>query len=313
MNASAEAKARWLFAGLLVLGGAAVAAWLLLGSLRHAIYEVRTRDAVSGLIAGAPVEFHGVEVGKVRAVRLLDARNVQVLVEVDRDVPVTSSTVATIIGRGVATRGFTGYMYVSLEEGETAGGPLAVAPGQAHPRLASAPSRVVSLDTSIAELNTNVRAVTGLLQSALDPQTVEALKQSLAGLEKVTHTLARNNDRLERILASAERASASLDARVLPRAEHTLARMEALATTVDGRIVPILTNTQQASERLQPLLQASSDAIVVLQTQLLPEAQRTLVRMDQLSATLNDTAGRIQRNPSLLVRGPAPLPGGPGE
>lgn len=313
MSASAQARARWLFTGVVLLVVAAAAAWVLSGPARYNTYELRTRDAVSGLIPGAPVEFHGVEVGKVQAVRLLEPRLVQVVVEVGRDIPVTSSTVATIIGRGMATRGFTGYMYVSLEEGEAGGQPLAATAGHAHPVLTTAPSRIVSLDTSISELNRNVQAVTGLLQTTLDPQTVAALRQSLASLEKVSHTLASNNDRMERILASAERVTARLDARVLPQVEGSLVRMDQLAATLDGRVTSMAQAADQAGTRLLPLLQASTDTVLVLQTQVLPEAQRTLVRMDQLSATLTDTAGRIQRNPSLLVRGAAPVPGGPGE
>lgn len=313
MSTNAQSRARWLFLAVLLLVVAAAAAWMLAGPARYNTYELRTREAVSGLIAGAPVEFHGVEVGKVQAVRLLEPRLVEVLVEVRRDVPVTSATVATIIGRGMATRGFTGYMYVSLDEREPGGKPLAATSGHAHPQLTVAPSSIVSLDTTMAELNRNVQAVTGLLQTTLDAQTVAALKQSLASLEKVSQTLASNNDRMERILASAERVTARLDARVLPQVEGSLVRMDRLATTLDGRVMSMAQAAEQAGTRLLPLLQASTDTVLVLQTQVLPEAQRTLGHMDQLSATLTDTAGRIQRNPSLLVRGAAPLPGGPGE
>src|SRR3954465_11307993 len=97
-GASAETKARWWFAGCLLLVAAAVGAWLLADSLRSTTYEVRSSDPVSGLIPGAPVEFHGVEVGKVTGVHLLGPRLVRVLVQVGRDVPVTSATVATITG-----------------------------------------------------------------------------------------------------------------------------------------------------------------------------------------------------------------------
>ena len=50
-----------------------------------------------------------------------------------------------------------------------------------------------------------------------------------------------------------------------------------------------------------------------LQNQILPQAQRTLVRLDQLTTSLDDTAAQIKRNPSVLVRGGAALPPGPGE
>ena len=172
MNASPEVKARWLFAGLLLLLAAGVVVWLLAGTIRYKTYEIRSGDAVSGLIPGAPVEFHGVEVGKVKDVQLLAPRLVRVLLEVGRDVPVTSATIATITGRGLATRGFTGYVYVSLEDGSASDKPLASAPGSPYPLLASAPSRQVSLDTSMQEIKDSVQSVNGLLQAVPDPPTV---------------------------------------------------------------------------------------------------------------------------------------------
>lgn len=327
MRASAEARARWLFAAFLVLAGLGVAVWLVLATVRDRTYELRTTDVVSGLIPGAPVEFHGVEVGKVRSVELLGPRLVRILVQVHRDVPVTSATVATITGRGVAARGFTGYVYVSLEDGPDAGQPLVVAAGSRYPMLATAPSQVVSLDTSIAEVDRNVRQLTHVVEATLDPATLAALKQSLADMEKVTHTLSGNNDRMERILANAERASTqmqpllqtsqaavrTLQTEVLPRAQDSFARVDRLAATMDGRMTTILRNTEQASERFEPLVQSGSEALYTLQMQVLPQAQRTLARLDELSGALNDTAVRVRRNPSLLVRGARPAAPGPGE
>jgi len=129
----------------------------------------------------------------------------------------------------------------------------------------------------------------------------------------VTHNLAANNDRMDRILANAERASQQLQAQVLPQAQGTLARMDKLTATMDGHVGTILRNTEQASARFDPLLQSSTDTVLVLQTQVLPQAQRTLVRLDQLSTSLGHTVDRVQRNPALLVRGSPPAPSGPGE
>ena len=80
---------------------------------------------------------------------------------------------------------------------------------------------------------------------------------------------------------------------------------------MNERMGVILQNTEQASLRFEPLLQSSSDAMLSLQTQILPEA-RTITRLDQLSASLGETSSRIRRNPSLLLRG-VPTPAGPGE
>lgn len=326
MNASAETKARWLFAAALAAVALGVAGWLALSAARYATYEIQSHDAVSGLVPGAPVEFHGVEVGQVRSVELLGTKLVRVLIEVRRDVAVTTATVATITGRGLATRGFTGYVYVALEDQGSAGQPLAPAPGSAYPLLTSAPSRVVSMDTTIQQLNESVQQVSALVETVLDRQTVAALKQSLAGLEQVTQTLAANNQKLGTIIANAERASGqmppllqssqaavkTLQDDVLPRTRETLVRLDALTTTMDAHMGTILRNSEQASTRFEPLLQSSSETLHTLQAQILPEAQRTLARLDQLSTALGETTSRVRRNPSLLLRGSAQAPG-PGE
>ena len=327
MGMGAEARARVAFAAAVVLIAAAAAAWALLASRQHVQYEVWSREPVSGLIAGAPVEFHGVDVGHVLEVQLKEPRLVRVLLEVDRDAPVTTATVATITGRGLATRGFTGYVYVSLEDGVGAARPLLPASGQRHAVIAAAPAQSVNLDTSISQLNRTVESVNALLQSVLDQHTVTSLKQSIANLDQVTQTLASNSARLGQIIANAERASAqvqpllasSQDAvgllrnDVLPQARETVEELRRLSAAANERLKVILQNTEQASTRLDPLLRTSNEAVQSLQTQILPEAQRTLSRLDRLSTSLDETAVRIRKNPSVLLRGNGSGKPGPGE
>jgi ABC-type transporter Mla subunit MlaD len=328
MQRNPQWKARIAFALSLAAVALAAAAWYFLSAGRFALYEIRSREPVSGLLPGAPVEFHGVEVGQVREVQLTDPRSVRVLLAVRKDAPVSTATIATITGRGLATRGFTGYVYVSLEDRDGGpGAPLAAGKDGAHPVIATAPGRTVSLDTSIGELNDSVQRVTALIEGTLDRNTIASMKQSLASLEQVTHTLAANNQRIESFLANAERASArmqpllqssddvlrSLRTRILPETQQTLVRLDDLSTSTRQRMGVILDNTERASTQLQPLLQSGNETVRALQLQLLPEAQRTLARMEHLSTTLDDTATRIQRNPSVLWRGARPLPAGPGE
>ena len=326
MKMSAEAGARVLFGAALVAVALGAGAWYWFGAWQHNTYEIRTRESVSGLIAGAPVEFHGVEVGKIREVRLADPRSVSILVDLRKGTPVTPATRATITGRGLATRGFTGYVYISLDDLDApAAAPLTVADG-GYPQIAVSPSQSVSLDTSINQLNANVQTVTALLTSVLDPATVRSLQESLAGLNLMTKTLAANNGKLAAMIANAERASAqlppllqasqatlnTLQTQVVPQAQGTLLKMDKLTTDVNDRLGVILLRSEQASAQIGPLLEASNATVRSLQFQVLPEAERTLMRLDRLSGSLDETTSRIRRNPSLLLRGTAALPG-PGE
>ena len=273
MKIDAENKARIGFALVVLIGGVAGALWYLLSATRYATYEIETRDAVSGLIADAPVEFHGVDVGKVKRVELTGPHAVRILLSITKSAPVTAATVATITSRGLATRGFTGYVYISLEDVGTDARQLVPPPGRSYPVIPATPSKSVNLDLAISQVNENVQSLTGLLQSTLDEKTLVALKKSLESLERITQVLADNTEKLNSLVV----------------------------------------NTERASRQLKPLVESSSDTVRALQTQILPEAHKALSNLDDLSSSLSAFAARINRDPSVLVRGPAPATPGPGE
>jgi len=316
---SPESRALWIFAGLLLLGGVAAIGWLAVASSRYATYEIRTHEPVSGLIPDAPVEFHGVEVGKVARVELTDPGSVSVLLHVRKDAPVTPATVATITSRGLASKGFTGYVYVSLENDAAGAQPVADA-GIGYPQIRTAPSRSVNMDTTMSQVNENVQSITALLQTSLDAKTIASLKQSLESMQTITRTLADNSEKMNTLISNAERASGRLEpllvsgnetakalqTQLLPQAYQALANLDRLSTA-------LTLDAERASSRLDPLLEAGNETTKALQTQLLPQAYDAIVKLDRLATTLNSAATRIERDPTVLVRGTGKRPPGPGE
>ena len=142
MKMDIDMKARLLFIAFLLILAAGALIWYFLAATHYATYQIYTKDSVSGLIVDAPIEFHGVEVGKVKSVKLIEPQLVGIVLNVEKDAPVSSATVATIISRGVAARGFTGYVYVSLEDAGTVASPLAAQPGEPYPVIPTAPAKV---------------------------------------------------------------------------------------------------------------------------------------------------------------------------
>lgn len=273
MKVDVNTKARLAFAAFLFVSTTAGMGWYFLSVSQYATYQIYTQESVSGLIVDAPVEFHGVEVGKVKSVRLVNPHSVDIVLSVDKTAPITSASVATITSRGLAPRGFTGYAYISLEDVGVDSRPLTTRPGEPYPIISTAPSKAMTLDTAMNQVNDNVQVVTRLLESVLDKTTVASLKQSVDNLQKVTTALAENTGKLNSILA----------------------------------------NTERASNRLGPLLESSHDTVTALQTQVLPEAHRALSNLDNLSSSVTDVTTRIKRDPSIVIRGAAPPPPGPGE
>lgn len=302
MTNQINTKARLAFVTALLISIVAGAIWYYSSVSQYTSYQIFTEDAVSGLIIDAPIEFHGVEVGKVKSIRLVNPHSVSIVLSIDKAAPVTSSSVATITSRGLATRGFTGYVYISLEDVGIESHPLTRRLGVPYPIIATAPSRVITLDTTINQVNGNVQVVTDLLQSILDKKTIGALKQSADSLQQVTRVLAENTTKLNSIVANTERASHRLE----PLLESSHEAVRALQT----QILPEVGN---ALTTFEPLLESSHDTLKALQTQILPEAQKALSNLDDLSTTFTGVATKINRDPSILIRGSTPPAPGPGE
>jgi phospholipid/cholesterol/gamma-HCH transport system substrate-binding protein len=273
MGNDINTKARLAFVAFLLVSIVASVIWYFVSVSDYVIYQISTQESVSGLITDAPVEFHGVDVGKVKSVKLLDSHSVRILLSIDKTAPITSTSVATITSRGLASRGFTGYVYIAIEDAGTGAGPLATRPGEPYPTIPTAPSKSTTLDTTLDRVTKNVQAITELLQSTLDEKTIVALKQSAESLRQVTKVLAANTKKLNAIVA----------------------------------------NTERASHRLEPLLDSSHETVRALQTQILPEAHKALSNLDDLSSSINGVATKINRDPSILIRGTAPPAPGPGE
>jgi phospholipid/cholesterol/gamma-HCH transport system substrate-binding protein len=309
MKLDADNKARIAFALVLLLGAAGGIVWYLFSSSRYTTYQIQTHDPVSGLIADAPVEYHGVDVGRVKSVELIDSRSVRILLSIKNGAPVTAATVATITSRGLATRGFTGYVYVSLEDAGTDSRSLVARPDERYPAIPTAPSKSVNLDLAISQVNQNVQFMTELLQNVLDKNTVASLKQSVDSLQQVTKMLADNNAKMNSLIINGERASRQL--------QPLLASSQDAVNTLQTQVLPethrALTSLDNLSTSLQPLLESSKDTVNALQTQVLPEAHKALTSLDYLSKSLSGFATKVSKDPSVIVRGVAPPLPGPGE
>ena len=273
MKNDINAKARFAFVAFLLVSIVAGVIWYFFSASAYMNYQISTQESVSGLIVDSPVEFHGVDVGKVKSIKLIDPHSVSILLSIDKTAPITSASVATITSRGLATRGFTGYVYIAIEDVGTDVRPLTARSGEPYPTIPTMPSKFMTLDATLNQINANVQVLTDLLQSILDQQTIASLKQSADGLQQVTKILAENSKKLNSIVI----------------------------------------NTERASQRLGPLLDSSHDTVNALQTQILPEAHKALSDLETLTNSFTGIANKVNRDPSILIRGTTPPPPGPGE
>jgi phospholipid/cholesterol/gamma-HCH transport system substrate-binding protein len=74
-----------------------------------------------------------------------------------------------------------------------------------------------------------------------------------------------------------------------------------------------LRTLQDASGRVGPLLDSSRQTVEAIQSKILPQVAKTVDDLNKLAASFTELAAKIERDPSVLIRGAAPPKPGPGE
>ena len=311
-----ETKVNYTLVGAFVIGlGAALIAailWLASGGgiqKKYDLYLALVAESVAGLNLNAPVKYRGVDVGKVRDIRL-DANNpeqVRLLFAIDRGTPIKEDTVAVL-----RTQGLTGIAYFELDGGSRSAPILRAVAPEAYPVIRTKPSLTARLENVLTSVLAKVDSTSANVNKLFDDQNLAALKTTLADLAKFSHILAERKDTIDAGIVSAERAF------------HSSAR---LISQLDTQAGPVLERVGRGADALRKLgnegALASSSAgqtIAAMRSDLkrisgdaLPELQRLMSEFDALAASLRRLTEETERNPRAFLFGHSAVPEGPGE
>src|ERR1700742_3934377 len=120
------------FVLLVIAMGVSFIFWYTDQQERHSYerYEIYFQGSVSGLSAGSPVRYLGVDVGKIVRISLdpQQRKRVQVIADIDSTAPIDSATRASLSLQGV-----TGLLFIDLEEDARAVSTEELQRGQKYP------------------------------------------------------------------------------------------------------------------------------------------------------------------------------------
>lgn len=172
--------------------------WLTSGfnAKEYKFYTVFMKESISGLSKEGPVEFNGVNVGQVKEVKI-SHKNPQLVIltlEVEQDTPVTMGTRAKL-----GMRALTGVAYILLEDKGKDMSPLIKKADQQYPVIATEPSILVRLDTTLTQINESFRKVSASIGNLLDKNNLHMIKGILksgkGSLETIeVQTIPETND-----------------------------------------------------------------------------------------------------------------------
>ncbi|MDI9818707.1 MULTISPECIES: MlaD family protein [unclassified Legionella] len=306
-----EAKTNYTVVGLIVLiliaGLIASGLWLSVGfdQKKYTIYEVYMHEAVSGLSNDAAVKFNGVQVGFVKKIELnqQDPQQVKLLLGIEDNIPVTTSTSATLISQGI-----TGTTYVGLSASSSDLTPLKRLPHHRYPIIPSKPSLFKQLDSVLKEVSENVNKVSIEVSRIFDKENADYIKTTLSNLKTVTDVIAKDSEHIHRSLQSADlflnnAAKASRDLpQVVMDLKRSVLKFDAMTTVMS-----------RAGDSVSDTMKAGKAAINQISQQAVPPTVTLLHRLDTIAANLEKISAQMRQNPSVIIRGTQPPKPGPGE
>ena len=316
-----ENKAHAIAAGAFVLGLIAVVialvVWFTRDSTVRNLYELSTREAVSGLQPQAMVRYRGIAVGKVASIDFdPDVKgNVRVLISVDERVPLTKSSFATLSYQGV-----TGLAFVALDDrGESS--EVLKPNNDDPPNIPLRPSTLALLqergEAILNQVETAAKSVNKLIGDDNQKRIADALEniaQAAASANQLTRTIdATVKTRLDPALASIPPLTGAAR-ESLGTFRNTAADFSRVAGSLDSTIARL--NAEGGTiERLGSGTAALAQTLESLNTTTLPRINRAADDTSLAARRISRVAESIGDNPQSLLYGtgiPLPGPGEPG-
>jgi phospholipid/cholesterol/gamma-HCH transport system substrate-binding protein len=289
-----------IFAGIIWLAG--------LSASNNQHFDIFFKQSINGLAVGSPVAFNGVPVGKIEEIKLLPEtpQFVRVRISIGKEVPVLKGTTAAVEGVG-----FTGVSQISLEGAMQGAAPITDKGPYGVPVI---PSRVGGFGALLAnapELLNNVSKLTERLAEVLNPENRESIAGILRNTDKATKAIA---DRAPDIAATITEARTTLQATTA-----ALKRVEALTATADSLLTEqgkpavadlraAITAAEATLKRIDSLAATAQPGVETLSSQTLPEANRLLRELRELTASLGAVAAKLDTDPAGALVGGRTLP-----
>jgi phospholipid/cholesterol/gamma-HCH transport system substrate-binding protein len=295
---------------VLVLGAVLIAGvlWLASGGAlqkKYDLYLAIEDESVAGLNLNAPVKYSGVDVGKVREIRL-DPGNperVNLLFAIERGTPIKEDTVAVL-----KTQGLTGIAYVELSGGARDAPPLRATAGSEYPVIRTKPSLSARLENVLTSVLAKLDSTSSNINAILSDENRAAFKSALADIATVAHTIAARKDTLDAGIANAARTFENAS-RATAQVGPVIDRIGRGADAV-GKMGNEVARTSAGAGKTVDSVGADVKRFTA---ETLPELERLLGEMSVLATSLRRLSEKIDGSPGGLLLGRRQVPSGPGE
>jgi phospholipid/cholesterol/gamma-HCH transport system substrate-binding protein len=271
-------------------------------------FDIYFSQGVGGLNRGSNVSFSGVPVGQITRISLLpdQPQFVWVRIEVDASTPVLRGTTAQIKGVG-----FTGVSEIQLDGAVKGARPLTEPGPQGCPVIPASAGGLGALLNSAPELLERIQRLTERLTELLSDRNQNAISDILENVDRTTEVLAQR---------APEIADTMREARIAARNAGIAAdRVARLAETTEGVVASdvrpaaedlrrSMESIRQTSANIDALVADARPGVQNLTKSTLPEVNRLVRDLRDLTASLEGVAARLEQGGVTGILGAPKLP-----
>ena len=287
----------------------ALAAWLTRDTGEHRLFEISSREGVTGLQRQAGVRYKGVTVGRVQSIAL-DPEiigNVRIRIGVDNSAPITQSTFASLGFQGV-----TGLAFIQLDDAGESKEPL-VSTDDKLARIPMRPGLMSRLTDQGSGLLLQLDNASQRVNQLLAPANQKKLMDAVDNLGQAAADISKLSRQVDLPALSAD---ASVTLKGLRETSERLGKSaDAVRTSADAFKI-MSKRMNEPGGTLDDIAQGT-DALLItgqaLNTTLVPRLNRTVDDTARTVRHLGRAVEALNDNPQSLLLGHGVGLPGPGE
>jgi phospholipid/cholesterol/gamma-HCH transport system substrate-binding protein len=260
-------------------------------------YEIYFEGTVSGLTAGSPVRYLGVDVGKV--VRLMldpEQRNrVLVIADIESSAPIDGRTEASLNLQGI-----TGLLFIDLQQDKSATASVPLAQGQHYPVIRSVPSDFAVLLSSLPALATHAVDLVDHFNQVFSDENVRNIHITLENARLASERLSPTLRDVQKLVVDMQRTSQEI--------QGAAVELNSIVTEAAPDIKAALSNVRRVtdslaatSDHLDRFVADNEPGISRFAYQSLPQFEQLLRESREAARDFRDLSRSLKQNPSQLL------------
>jgi phospholipid/cholesterol/gamma-HCH transport system substrate-binding protein len=260
-------------------------------------YEIYFPGSVSGLTAGSPVRYLGVDVGKVVRIALdpLQKKTVQVIADIDSTAPIDDRTRASLSLQGV-----TGLLFVDLEQDPKAVTTGVLEAGQRYPMIRSRRSDFDVLLSNLPALTTHLVELAEHFNDVFSDENVRSLKATLENVRLASERLPNTVREVQLLVADVRHTTQEVQGTMVELRGILTDDSPDLRASV-ANIRQISENLAQTTKRLNSFVTENEPGVSRFTRQGLPELEQLLRESRSAVRDFRDLSRSLKRDPSQLI------------